>query len=106
MHLESQVVVRRTPEEVWAFLGDPSNIPKWDRGVSGIQQTAAGETGIGLEFDTLGYSKTEADERNAGRMSYRVSEVDPVKGCTVQLTSTKGNARFFKSASWNFRVQP
>ena len=38
-------------------------------------------------------------------MSYRVTEADPVRGSTVQLTSTSGNARFFQSAEWRFRVE-
>jgi hypothetical protein len=38
-------------------------------------------------------------------MSYRISEADTARGCTVQLTSDTGNARFFKSAEWRFRVE-
>lgn len=38
-------------------------------------------------------------------MSYRITEIDPVNGCTVQLTSKSGNARYFKSAAWRFRVE-
>src|SRR5262249_18444276 len=36
MHLESSIVIRRPPEQVWAFLGEVSNIPRWDRGVAGV----------------------------------------------------------------------
>jgi hypothetical protein len=38
-------------------------------------------------------------------MSYRIAEVGPNR-CTVQLTSSAGNARFFKTAQWNFHVEP
>ena len=39
-------------------------------------------------------------------MSYRISELVPDDHCTVQLTSSAGNARYFKRAQWNFRVEP
>ena len=39
-------------------------------------------------------------------LSYRVTESDPATGCTVKLTSTTGNARFFRDAEWRFRVEP
>ena len=58
-----------------------------------------------MEFQTLGYGKG-GDEVKAGRMSYRITKADPVEGCTVALTSADGNARFFETASWNFRVMP
>ncbi|HEV2134184.1 MAG TPA: hypothetical protein VGR47_07965 [Terracidiphilus sp.] len=39
-------------------------------------------------------------------MSYRITDIDPVRGCTIQLTSNTGNARFFRTAKWRFRVEP
>ena len=106
MHLESSIVIRRTPEQVGAFLGNVANVSKWDRGVAATRQTSEGDPGVGLEFDTLGYSKPGADEVKSGRMSYRITKADPVEGCTVELTNRDGNARFFKKASWHFRIEP
>jgi hypothetical protein len=37
-------------------------------------------------------------------MRYRIGETDPEAGCRVDLISQDGNARYFKSASWWFRV--
>jgi carbon monoxide dehydrogenase subunit G len=106
MLLETSVYVQRTPEAVWAYLGDISNVSKWDRGVARVQQISLTSPGVGLEFDTLGYSGPLDNEGNRGKMSYRISEADPARGCTVQLTSSDGNARFFKTAEWRFRVEP
>jgi hypothetical protein len=39
-------------------------------------------------------------------MSYRIADADPIRGCTIQLTSSSGNARFFRTAEWRFRVEP
>jgi hypothetical protein len=38
-------------------------------------------------------------------MSYRIAEIGP-DHCTIQLTSSIGNARFFKRAEWHFHVVP
>ncbi len=94
-------MIRRKPEQVWSFLGDISNIAKWDRGVAGVRELSEDPPAVGFEFDTF------AGEQRQGRMSYRVSEVDQNnRHCTVQLTSSTGNARFFKTAQWDFRVKP
>jgi hypothetical protein len=104
MLLETNVVIRRSPEEVWAYLGDVDNVAQWDRGVAGVEVTSPNAPGIGFEFATLARSSRTAVDKDWGRMSYRITDTDPARGCTVQLTSTSGNARFFKNAEWRFRV--
>lgn len=106
MRLETQVLIRRPPDEVWAWLGDLSNVPQWDRGVAAVQANTESKPGVGFEFDTLARSPRATRDRNWGKMSYRITETDPVRGCTVQLISDSGNARFFRSAEWRFRVEP
>jgi hypothetical protein len=105
MHLESGIVIRRQPEQVWSFLANVANIPKWDRGVAGIQRTTSEPMGVGSEFDTVADPAARDDAQAQGRMSYRIADVDPDQHqCTVQLTSRDGNARFFKTAAWTFRT--
>ena len=105
MHLESSIVIRRQPEQVWSFLANVANIPKWDRGVDGIQRITSEPMGVGSEFDTVADPAARDDAQAQGRMSYRIAEVDPDQHrCTVQLTSRDGNARFFKTAAWTFRT--
>ncbi len=83
-------------------MGDVSNLSKWDRGVAKVSRTSAENApGVGFEFDTLARS----GQPDNGRMSYRVAEVTDHQ-CRVQLTSSGGNARFFKSAQWTFRAEP
>jgi hypothetical protein len=102
--LETSVVIQRSAEEVWTYLGNVDNVAQWDRGVAGVEVTSPTAPGVGFEFDTLARSPLTAADKNWGKMSYRITESDPVRGCTVQLTSTTGNARFFKTAEWRFRV--
>lgn len=106
MLLESSISVRRPPGEVWAYLGDVSRISAWDRGVSSTKIASTTPTGEVFEFDTLAHPRGKSGDGSWGKMSYRITETDPIRGCTVQLTSTSGNARYFKCAEWRFRVEP
>jgi hypothetical protein len=54
MYLESKILINRTPEQVGHFLGDISNIAKWDRGVADARHTST-LRGIGQEFETFGH---------------------------------------------------
>jgi len=102
MRLTSDIVVNKAKDEVWSFLADPQNVTQWDRGVKAVEpREAAGPPGEGFEFTTVGH---DGAAPNHGRMRYRIGQTDPVAGCRVDLVSHDGNARYFKSASWSFRV--
>src|SRR5262249_48305851 len=105
MHLESSIAIRRQPEQVWTFLANGANIPKWDRGVAAIQRTTSEPMGLGSEFDTVADPAAPDGAQARGRLSHPLADVDPDQHrCTVQLTSRDGNARFFKTAAWTFRA--
>lgn len=102
MQLSSHIVVNKGKDEVASFLADPQNVAKWDRGVKAVERREAMiPVGEGFEFTTVGY---DAAAPNHGRMCYRIGQTDPEAGCRVDLVSHDGNARYFKSASWSFRV--
>lgn len=101
MHLETRILVHRSPADVWIYLGDLGNVPKWDRGVESVRPIAESTSGGGVEFETLARSG-----RQQGRMAYRVTDADPARGCTIELTNSDGNARYFKQAQWLFQVHP
>lgn len=107
MHLESSILIDRSPERVWSFLSDVDNIPRWDRGVAAVRHGASGVTGVGSEFDTVldADAADAADARRNGRMGYRIAEMDADRHeCRVELTSRDGNARYFRRAAWTFRT--
>ncbi len=106
MLLQSKILVRRSPQEVWAYMGDYANVPEWDRGVGAVRQNPGSPRGVGFEFDTLGRTTAKDATGESGKMSYRVAAADPAIGCTLQLTNSDGNARFFKQAEWRFTVDP
>jgi len=107
MHLESSIVIQKAPDEVWSFLEDVSNVPQWDRGVASVRVTSTCPSGVGSEFDTFPYPRRRGGGQEWGRMSYRVTEWDTAaRSCVINLISTTGNARFFRSAAWLTRVEP
>jgi hypothetical protein len=124
MRLESSIAIHRPPEVVWAYLGDISNLPKWDRGVARAVEAEAGAgggarpgtqlfaeraaaRGEGYEFHTEAHDGAPGNSRDNGRMAYRVADVDVAgQRCVVDLTSRTGNARFFRRAQWIFQVTP
>jgi len=91
---------------VWAYLGKVENIAAWDRGVARAAVTSDASAGAALEFDT--YARARGDDATGawGKMSYRVAPADSSGESRVRLTSSTGNARFFRSAEWRFRVEP
>lgn len=101
MRLQSKILIGRPPEQVWKFLGDIHNIAKWDHGVSGATLTSVGPVDAGSEFDTVGRGSNPGKDR----MSYRIAETGSNR-CVIDLTSSDGNARYFRSASWIFEVEP
>jgi hypothetical protein len=105
VHLESQIVIRRSPEDVGRFLSDVSNISKWDRGVAEAKPQSDAPMEAGSEFETIAPATLAGNESHRGRMSYRLAEVGK-DYCKVQLTNSDGNARFFKNAEWMFRAEP
>ena len=105
MQLASSVHIRRSPEHVWAYLGDISNVAVWDRGVSRSEPIPGTPPGVGFEFVTFAHPRGSSADGTWGKVSYRITEIDPGRGCTIQLTSATGNARYFKSAEWLFRVE-
>jgi hypothetical protein len=105
MKLESSIFVKRVPEVVGRYLGDLSNVAKWDRGVGDARLTADGPMKVGVEFETVGLAGARDGAGTQGRMAYRLAEVKENRS-VVELTSRDGNARFFRRATWEFRIEP
>lgn len=105
MHFEGSIVIRRPREQVWAFLGDISNIAAWDRGVARAEPVGQSRPGVGFEFETFAHPRGNDSKGEWGKMSYRITEIVPDGACTIELTSRTGNARWVRSGIWRFRAE-
>lgn len=52
MTISSSITVTRSRDDVWAFLADLRNAPKWDRSVAGATLTSDGPLGTGALVET------------------------------------------------------
>src|SRR4249919_423184 len=50
MHFANSVTIRRPPSEVFAFLVDPANIPKWNYAIDSARQVNPGPVGVGTRI--------------------------------------------------------
>ena len=74
----ASVVIDRPVEEVWKFVMDLSNLPKWNTGVQEAKQTSAGLLGAGTTLQT----------RSGNMVSdIKVIEYEPGRKCTLEFTS-------------------
>jgi uncharacterized protein YndB with AHSA1/START domain len=52
MTITSTIIVTRTREDVWSFLADLRNAPKWDRSIARATLTSNGPVGTGATVET------------------------------------------------------
>src|SRR5512146_483207 len=68
------IIIHCPIEQVWGFLSNVANGPRWDRGVLEAQQTSPGPMGVGATIQTrrqlLGRQRTG---------HYRVTAFEPLK---------------------------
>ena len=72
VELEYKVTIERPPAEVFAFLHDPANDPKWQVGTIETRQVSEGPVAVGTAF--------RQTARSAGRrweVAYTLTEYDP-----------------------------
>ncbi len=50
---ESSIVIDRPPDDVWKFMVDLHNTPRWDPGVLEIRQTSQGAFGLGSTLQSV-----------------------------------------------------
>ena len=50
MQFENSVTIRRPPSEVFAFVVDPANIPKWNYAIVSARQVGPGPSGVGTRI--------------------------------------------------------
>ena len=98
LQVKHSVVIDKPVEQVWNFVTDFQNTPKWDIGVLETRQTSEGPAGLGTTFQNSGPFLGQ----NAVR-EYRVTEYEHNKKVTVKLITP---ARFIQQAEVSYTFAP
>jgi len=78
MKIEASVTIERPIEEVWRFVSDLSNIPKWSHNFLEKRQTSPGPLGVGATLMSRTKDRT---------FSGRVTEFEPNRRIAEEMTS-------------------
>ena len=76
---EKSILINRPAEEVWKFMSQVENMPKWDRGVLEARQTSKDPAGVG---STIQVVRQLLGRRRIANL--RVSEYVPNQSLAVQ----------------------
>ena len=78
INFENTVTIRRPVEEVFAFVGNFENLPKWNYYVMDVQQVSQGSVGEGAVYHQV---------RQTDQQDFRVTEYKPNRQIAVETTS-------------------
>jgi len=113
MKFSNSVTIRRPPTEVFAFLSDPANIPKWNYAVTSTRQLTPGPFGMGTRFEqTRSVPRTGVEELEVTEFlpGYRISlqgDIGPLTGTLVyQIDEVAEGSRLTNSADLTARGAP
>src|SRR5215218_6668570 len=82
---EAGVDIDRPADEVFAFLADGENDPKFSPRVMGIAKTTDGPPGVGTVYES-----TVKDKGMTSHRAFRISEFDPPR--RIRWTETSKNS--------------
>lgn len=72
MKLSAKTTIRRTPEDVFAYLANRTNLPEWATGVANARKVTKGAVAVGSRF--------RIDGKLAGKVipsAYEITEYEP-----------------------------
>ena len=106
----ASVTINRKAEEVWRFITDWSNSPKWDIGIIEMKQTSTGPFGVGTTFTQI--RRSTPKETDMRVIEYELNRkfvlevpTGPGKGSifTYEMQDAEGKARFTETDdyTWN-----
>ena len=88
------VEIRQTPDEVFEFIADFENMPKWNYFVTNVTKRSGGPIGVGTVFDQT---------RKTDRQSYEITDLVPDR--RVEVTTTPGSTPAF-TMGFDFESTP
>jgi uncharacterized protein YndB with AHSA1/START domain len=103
MHIEKTEDISRTPEEVWAFIADARNDPRWCHKVDSVEQVAGDGPGPAAKYRVVHRPRprkpasellmevVEYDQPR--RLRWREEDEDGVFNVVYRLQPTEGGTR-------------
>jgi carbon monoxide dehydrogenase subunit G len=88
----THVDIHRPPDEVFAFVLDFENAPKWNYFVTNVKKQSSGPIGIGTVFHQT---------RKTDQQDYQITDLKP--GRSVDVTTTPGSSPPFTR---RFELEP
>lgn len=88
----THVDINRPPAEVFAFVLDFENAPKWNYFVTSVKKQSSGPLAIGTVYHQT---------RKTDQQDYQITDVDPAR--SVEVTTTPGSSPAFMR---RFELEP
>jgi len=82
INLDFGMLVDKPVKDVFAFVADPNNMPKWNSAVVSLEQITPGEVGVGTKFKSTGEMM---GRRIEGEM--QVTAYEPDTKCGFQVNA-------------------
>lgn len=82
INLDFTTLINLPVKEVFAYVADPNNMPKWNSAVASIQQITPGVVSVGTKFKTVG---EVLGRRLEGELQVMAHESD--RQCSFQLNA-------------------
>jgi carbon monoxide dehydrogenase subunit G len=80
LRVAESITINRPVDDVWQFLIELENTPKWDTGVRETRKTSPGPAGMGTTFQNIGPFLGRESVRE-----YKVTEFERPRKVTVEL---------------------
>jgi len=82
INLDLGMLVDRPMKNVFAFVGDPKNMSKWNSAVLSLEQITPGEVGVGTKFKSVGEMMGRRIEGEMQIIAY-----EPDTKCSFQMNA-------------------
>ncbi len=77
MKFTNVVTIRRRPAEVFAFLADPGNIPRWNYAISETRKASPGPVGVGSRYIQTRTVPSRSEE------TFDITEFEPERRLSI-----------------------
>jgi uncharacterized protein YndB with AHSA1/START domain len=71
VHFSNQITIRRPVHDVFEFVADPENIPKWNYAIEETRKTSDGPVGVGTTYRQVRTIPSRSEE------SFEVTDLEP-----------------------------